>query len=201
MALDQNWLNQSHLHGHDVNLSKFQPSKANGLGGVHPSRSKNAPTLKIYRLFVLILKPKWLCVLRWCPSFCGTNEFRFKDGAEASWEVNKPLLSRECKMPRCDVMTSFVLWVMHCGYIESHAQYRVWFILCQSKSIICNWPPTLEKTHRKIRKIQLISEALNSLQPTAGSSAVDDDWICSATFMSPFVTVIELAFRESYIPQ
>ena len=50
MALDQNWLNQSHLHGQYNNLSKFQPSKANGLGGVRPSRSKNAPTLYIDRL-------------------------------------------------------------------------------------------------------------------------------------------------------
>ena len=50
MALDQNWLNQSHLHGQYNNLSKFQPSKANGLGGVRPSRSK----LSIFYLAVYI---------------------------------------------------------------------------------------------------------------------------------------------------
>ena len=34
----------------DVNISKAQPSKASGLGGVRPPRSKSAPTLYKYKL-------------------------------------------------------------------------------------------------------------------------------------------------------
>ena len=42
-------MNIKHPQMNDVNISKAQPSKAKGLGGVRFPRSKNAPTLYIYR--------------------------------------------------------------------------------------------------------------------------------------------------------
>ena len=41
-------MNIKHPQMNDVNISKAQPSKAKGLGGVRFPRSKNAPTLYIY---------------------------------------------------------------------------------------------------------------------------------------------------------
>ena len=40
----------------DVNISKAQPSKASGLGGVVFLRSKSAPTLYKYRFYELHFK-------------------------------------------------------------------------------------------------------------------------------------------------
>ena len=42
-------MNIKHPQMPDNNISKAQPSKAKGLGGVRFPRSKNAPTLYIYR--------------------------------------------------------------------------------------------------------------------------------------------------------
>ena len=55
MALGQIWVTQSHLHTTDVNISKFQPSTASGLGGVLCLRSKMPATLYRYRFGVLKL--------------------------------------------------------------------------------------------------------------------------------------------------
>ena len=41
----------------DVNISKAQPSKASGLGGVRCLRSKSAPTLYKYRWYQKISSP------------------------------------------------------------------------------------------------------------------------------------------------
>ena len=43
-------MNIKHPQMNDVNISKAQPSKAKGLGGVRFPRSKNAALLYIYRL-------------------------------------------------------------------------------------------------------------------------------------------------------
>ena len=40
----------------DVNISKAQPSKASGLGGVRGLRSKSAPTLYKYKLKTPVLR-------------------------------------------------------------------------------------------------------------------------------------------------
>ena len=53
MALGQIWVTQSHLHTTDVNISKFQPSTASGLGGVRCLRSKMPATLYRYRSILL----------------------------------------------------------------------------------------------------------------------------------------------------
>ena len=43
-------MNIKHPQMNDVNISKAQPSKAKGLGGVRFPRSKNAALLYMYRL-------------------------------------------------------------------------------------------------------------------------------------------------------
>ena len=44
-------ININHPQTTDVNISKAQPSKASGLGGVRFLRSKSAPILYKYRLY------------------------------------------------------------------------------------------------------------------------------------------------------
>ena len=44
-------ININHPQTTDVNISKAQPSKASGLGGVRCLRSKSAPTLYKYRFY------------------------------------------------------------------------------------------------------------------------------------------------------
>ena len=48
-----------------VNISKNQPRKAKGLGGVFPLRSKNAALLYMYR-FALIMADFWPSIVT-CP--------------------------------------------------------------------------------------------------------------------------------------
>ena len=53
-------MNIKHPQMNDVNISKAQPSKAKGLGGVRFPRSKNAALLYIYRLNGICGTKAWL---------------------------------------------------------------------------------------------------------------------------------------------
>ena len=74
----------------DNNISKAQPSKAKGLGGVFPLRSKNAALLYMYRLWdqkmlfnvVLQLQLKYeLKSLHFCSKPCFFKEILKKNGS------------------------------------------------------------------------------------------------------------------------
>ena len=63
-------ININHPQTTDVNISKAQPSKASGLGGVVFLRSKSAPTLYKYRSgcsvgpgFTLLVHFSWQAIL------------------------------------------------------------------------------------------------------------------------------------------
>ena len=99
-------------------------------------------------------------------------------------------------------MTSFVLWVMHCACIESHAaQYRVWFILCQSKSIICNWPPTnstWKKHTGKFEKFSSFQEKRDWIHYSTAGWGWWEHYTCNFHVTIRHCNWTPLASRESY---
>ena len=66
----------------DNNISKAQPSKAKGLGGVFPLRSKNAALLYMYRLAASCLR---------CKPDCGPEQ-TFEDNMFQQLELSSFIL-------------------------------------------------------------------------------------------------------------
>ena len=68
-------ININHPQTTDVNISKAQPSKASGLGGVRFLRSKSAPILYKYKLKTPVLRTegRGLGVIRDCPEIISSR--------------------------------------------------------------------------------------------------------------------------------